>query len=662
SKNFAKALSAATAATAAGPAKLYVEDVFSTWLYTGNGSTQTITNGIDLSGKGGLVWIKTRSINYDNILMDTLRGTGQLLSTNLTTSQQSTFADVTSFNSNGFTVGSNAQSNGSSQTLASWTFRKAAKFFDVVTYVGDGNASKTISHNLGSTPGFLIVKRTDSTGQWQCYHRGLTSTNYYIQLNQTSAQQTLGSQVWGVSSTNFTVYGAATDTNINGAIYVAYLFAHDAGGFGDSGNDNIVSCGSYTGTGTPGLAVTLGFEPQWVMVKNASSAAYTSWFMFDNMRGMAVGDGDPYFYANSSLAESGATSDYINPTATGFTLNNVSQVINESGVTYIYIAIRRGPMKTPTDATKVFNATTSAASTGTVITTNFPIDLQIVDSQVYGGGAYWSDRLRGVSTQNVNETKPYLYSYSTDAEQTTTQYTRDWSNTGFDIPSYTSGGSTAYWSFRRAPGFFDVVAYTGTGTFGTAISHNLGVAPEMIILKSRSATSTRWPVYQKFFPTTGGNQPEYGTMFLNTNDGWVSGGFAWANTIPTSTQFSVGFTNEANASGATYIAYLFASCPGVSKVGNYTGSGTTKQIDCGFTAGARFVLIKRTDSTGDWYVWDTARGIISGNDPYLLINSSAAEVTNTDYIDPLNSGFEISSTAPAAINANGGSFIYLAIA
>ena len=112
----------------------------------------------------------------------------------------------------------------------------------------------------------------------------------------------------------------------------------------------------------------------------------------------------------------------------------------------------------------------------------------------------------------------------------------------------------------------------------------------------------------------------------------------------------------------SYVAYLFATLAGVSKVGSYTGSGTTKQIDCGFTGGARFVLIKRTDDIGDWYVWDTARGIVSGNDPYLLLNSTAAEVTNTDYIDTYSAGFEISSTAPAAINANGGTFIFLAIA
>jgi hypothetical protein len=124
--------------------------------------------------------------------------------------------------------------------------------------------------------------------------------------------------------------------------------------------------------------------------------------------------------------------------------------------------------------------------------------------------------------------------------------------------------------------------------------------------------------------------------------------------------FSVGGNNV--GAGTTYVAYLFATCAGVSKVGTYTGTGTTLQINCGFTAGARFVLIKRTDSTGDWYVWDSARGIIAGNDPYLLLNSTAAEVTNTDYVDAYSAGFELSSTAPAALNANGGTYIFLAIA
>jgi hypothetical protein len=119
---------------------------------------------------------------------------------------------------------------------------------------------------------------------------------------------------------------------------------------------------------------------------------------------------------------------------------------------------------------------------------------------------------------------------------------------------------------------------------------------------------------------------------------------------------------DVNQSGYNYVAYLFATVAGVSKVGSYTGTAATLQIDCGFTGGARFVLIKRTDSTGDWYVYDTARGIVSGNDSYLLLNSTAAEVTNTDYVDTYSAGFELSSTAPAGLNANGGTYIFLAIA
>jgi hypothetical protein len=123
----------------------------------------------------------------------------------------------------------------------------------------------------------------------------------------------------------------------------------------------------------------------------------------------------------------------------------------------------------------------------------------------------------------------------------------------------------------------------------------------------------------------------------------------------------VGGGNYTNRNATQQIIYLFATCPGVSKVGSYTGTGADLNVDCGFTTGARFILIKRTDSTGDWYVWDSARGIVAGNDPYLLLNSTAAEVTAlTTLTHP--SGFTVTSSAPAALNASGGSYIFLAIA
>ena len=237
-------------------------------------------------------------------------------------------------------------------------------------------------------------------------------------------------------------------------------------------------------------------------------------------------------------------------------------------------------------------------------------------------------------------------------------------NNGYKLPvsySYSNANSFPYMtaSFRRAPGFMDVVAFTSSVTYPTTttVSHTLGVVPEMIIKKARdtNSTSNTWRVYHKGL--NNGVNPQNYAIRLDSTGAQSTSAQDWGATAPTSTQFTAGFVE----SGIRYINYLFATLPGVSKVGSYTGTGADLNVDCGFSAGARFILIKRTDSTGDWYVWDSVRGIVSGNDPYLLLNSTAAEVTTTDYIDPLASGFTVTSSAPAALNASGGSYIFLAI-
>ena len=189
------------------------------------------------------------------------------------------------------------------------------------------------------------------------------------------------------------------------------------------------------------------------------------------------------------------------------------------------------------------------------------------------------------------------------------------------------------------------------------MAHNLAVVPELMIFKVRASISDSWQVYCRALSVSG----EDYVILSDTAAAQTNGNTRFTG-APTSTLINLDTNGSVNGSGNTYVAYLFATLAGISKVGLYTGTGTTLQINCGFTAGARFVMIKRTNTTGDWYVWDSARGIISGDDPYLLINSSAVEVTNTDYVDTYSAGFEISSTAPAAINANGGTFIFLAIA
>lgn len=621
----------------------YIEDVFSTYLYTGTGSTQTITNGIDLAGKGGLVWIKSRNDTYDHFLYDTLRGATKSLQSSTTTAEQTYSDSLTAFNSTGFALGANVRMNANTTTYASWTFREQAKFFDVVTYTGDGNTSKTVSHSLGSVPGMMIIKSTTSARDWAVYYGDNTK---YLVLNLDNAAATT-TTIWNntsPTSTQFTV-GNNSRVNESGQTYVAYLFANNAGGFGASGTDNVISCGSFTPSGGA-ATVTLGYEPQFVILKNAS--APENWYMLDTMRGWVATAGGERIL-NPNLADAESAGNIGNPTATGF------ETANLGTGTYIYIAIRRGPMKTPTSGTSVFglNARNGTGANATVTGGAGVTDLALIKSRTGAFGTLWVPRLAGTG---------YLLSSAVTSETaapTTFLQSNPWdvmdgvkvgttSNTTND-----SGLTYINYLFDRAPGFFDVVCYTGDAATTRNVNHNLGVSPEFIIIKRRSANDN-WHCWH----TSLASISNY--LLLNTTAAVATSSNIFKGV--SSTTFTLGPDSGVNGSGSTYVAYLFSSITGVSKVGGYTGTGTTLQVNCGFSAGARFVMIKRTDSTGDWYVWDSARGIVAGNDPYFLINSTAVEVTSTDYVDTYSLGFEISSTAPAAINANGGSFIFLAIA
>jgi hypothetical protein len=639
---------------------LFIENLFSTYLYTGTGAALTITNGIDLSTNGGMVWTKSRSNAYNNALVDTARGGSSVLVSN-NTDAASTSAARLSFSSTGYNILSTAGTlwNDNAATYVSWTFREQPKFFDIVTYTGNGTQGRSVSHNLGSAPGFMIVKRTDGVDNWRTYHRSLGGTKF-MSLDTDAAAGTANT-LWNDADPTSTVFYLGNDNSVNasGGTYVAYLFAHDAGGFGLTGTENVISCGSFTAPVATTFNISLGYEPQFLLVKKSSG--FGDWYLIDVMRGFNsfanAGPQNKILKPNSSGSE--GNEEYYRPTATGI------QGWHLASADYIYIAIRRGPMAVPTSGTSVFSPNSTSATTGTQITTGFPVDLQMFYYPIgtNSSNTTFQDRLRGVSS---NSTDQYvtLVSSSTGAEGAVSgQSSLFWNNTGFQIPSYANGTSQLYLNFRRAPGFFDVVCYTGTGSART-VTHNLTVAPELLIIKSRSQSGIDWSVWSK----SGTQRNDYKASLNTAGDyGSTGGDLLWGtpgSSAPsmTSTTFSLGDYIGVNNSGSTYVAYLFATCAGVSKVGSYTGTGTTLQIDCGFTGGARFVLIKRTDSTGAWYVWDSARGIVAGNDPYLLLNSTAAEVTGTDYVDTYSAGFEISSTAPAAINASGGTFIFLAIA
>ena len=642
---------------------VYVENVFSTYLYTGNNSSPiTINNGIDLLDKGGLVWFKERTSYYSGDHALWSNGSSHTYLSSDTTAASISDTDLTSFNTNGFTVnGGNNLWSRSPANYVSWTFRKQPKFFDIVTYTGTGSV-QNIAHNLGSIPGCIIIKSTSSISNWPIYHKGfnggVTPEHYYAYLQNTAAAGAY-SPMWNdtaPTSTQFTV-GANTFNNNSGKTYIAYIFgAGGTGGFGLTGTQDIISCGSFA----QGSAVTLGWEPQWLLIKDAGNTG--DWYIMDNMRGLtASGQYVPYLVADTSSAEGnfGATA-LCSINATGF-----NAVGFATGGPYIYIAIRRGPMATPTTGTSVFQTIIKNTSTlPTTVTTNIISDLVIEDTKTGGGGTIVVDRLRGDSTNNY----AYLQTWTNGVEA-------DGTGNGFGLDSnvaivdnLTSDTNDIFWNFARAPGFFDVVCYTGTlplnSTSSQTVNHNLTVAPQLLIGKSRTTSSTNWIVCFNM------NSSTFERMSLNLNAS-TSGAITYGNyrimlaAQPTATQVFFGSSgntsNNLSYSGDNYVLYLFATCPGVSYVGSYTGTGATQSIACGFGAsGARFILAKQTDATGDWYCWDSANGLTSSSSPYLKWDSNATQTTGNNGTYASSGWFTLTSASP--VNTSGGTFIFLAIA
>lgn len=631
-------------------AQTYVDDVFSAYTYSGTSATQTITNGVDLAGNGGLVWIKARnSATYWNVLFDTARGGGQLSSNNTDASlpSGSNVAGYVSYNSGGFTTQPGSLGFGSvglsGNNYVSWTFRKAAKFFDVVTYTGNGS-NRTISHNLGQAPGMILVKRTDTTGSWMVYHRSLANTENLV-LNTTAAKAT-NATAWNSTTADASVFSLGThaDVNTNGGTYVAYLFAHD------TATDGLIQCGSYTGNGSAaGPTVTLGWEPQFVIVKVASGLT-GQWSVVDSMRGLCNGttvQDDQTLFANLTNAE--GTYGWIKPTATGFTLGDMDYGANwnGNGDTYIYLAIRR-PNKPPTSGTQIYNAIarTGTGAAATVTGVGFAPDSVLLHSRSGTTGGRWEDRLRGATQELVAETN----ALEAAVAESITAFGMDGFSLGTDGDWNTNTATYINWCFKRAPGVFDIVCYPGTGS-ATTVSHGLGVAPELMIVKSRSYIVKIWLVYHKDVGHT-----KY--LALEQTGGPWTGSNIWNDTAPSTSVFTLGtYSSDSNV---TYVAYLFATKAGISKVFSYTGNGTNQNIECGFSTGARFVLIKRTDSTGNWLIADTTRGLVSGNDPSLALNSNTAEVTTLDWIDPYSGGFNVVQESTNNANVNNATYIGLA--
>ena len=638
---------------------VFPEDVFASWVYSGTSASQSIQNGVNLSASGGLIWTKRRT-GSQHVLVDTVRGVTQNISTSADFGFWSpTYSStITSFNQNGYTLGTDDSTslfNLAGESYASWSFRRAHRFFDIVTYTGNGSA-RTIPHQLGVAPGFVLVKRTSSPfDKFYAFHRSAGAGNFFDINGQQAAQAS--TSIWNNTAPTPEVFsvGADTQSNASGATYVAYLFAHDAAAEG------VIQCGSYTGNGSAsGPTVTLGWEPQFLLVKpNGSGAGGYACTMTDVLRGMSHTN-NRFLAADLYQTEIG-TSQQIGATPGGFRVIGTNINYNQSGVAYHYVAIRR-PRKLPQSALSVFSHelhTSPGTASSSVVNFGTTIDAYLcaVRNAVVNK-FYLVDRLRGGQTSASG-----LVSNAAAGEfQSSTQTVAFDKLDGVVVTDTvgningTTGQSVLAYGLRRAPRFFDIVCYSGTGSAKTE-AHGLQVPPELILVKARSA-SLDGAVYAQALGAT----RRLALFASNGAPAATTDSSAWNNTAPTSTSFSVGTSTSTNNNGDTYVAYLFASLRGISKVGSYVGNGVGQTIDCEFSAGARFVLIKRTDASGDWYVWDTARGIVAGADPRLSMNSSAAEVASDDSVDASSRGFIVNQLAATNINVSGATYLYLAIA
>ena len=309
----------------------YVEDVFKAYARTGTGTDVTITSGIDMT-KGYMLWSKRRNGATAHAIYDSARGVTLDLASNSTNGQTTQANGLKSVSATGYTIGSLSTMNASTATYVNFIFRKAPKFFDVVTYTGDGvYTPRLISHSLGVAPGLIIIKRTNGVGNWNIWHRSLidatgSNSNDLAFDSGPSDNHFIFSPGASQTSSVFGISGGSTSVNNISDTFVAYLFAHD------SSANGIVQCDSFMTDGSGNATVNHGWAAgvQFVMIK--SSSATGDWEMFDKARSSWSSNSDARLLANLSSTEDYVTRLSASGTSVTFTGLSTSS-------TYIYLLI-----------------------------------------------------------------------------------------------------------------------------------------------------------------------------------------------------------------------------------------------------------------------------------------------------------------------------------
>ena len=325
-------------------------DYFNTKLYTGNGSTQSIT-GVGFAPD--MVWTKKRSATDFHAINDKVRGALKIVFPNTTDAEDTSSGCLTSFDSDGFSLGSNSGFNANTATFASWNWKangqgsantdgsinttatsvNTTSGFSICQYTGTGSAA-TVGHGLGAVPKMMLVKKTSGSESWGVYHHSIGNTKF-LQLNATGAEGT-SSAFWNNTTPTSSVFSIGTENGVNqsGQTYVAYCFAEKKG---------FSKFGSYVGNGNAnGSFIYLGFKPAFVMIKYAFSGGTGSWHMYDNKRKGYNTEND-YVQANTTSSENSDT-DQVDLLSNGFKCRANGSETNTNGGTMIYLAFAEEPL------------------------------------------------------------------------------------------------------------------------------------------------------------------------------------------------------------------------------------------------------------------------------------------------------------------------------
>ena len=649
---------------------------FNIVLYDGTSATHPITG---VGFQPDLVWIKDRGNAESHIWNDSTRGAGNDLSSNSVNAQANRPTGFTSFDSDGFTLGTdsggvvNDSARGpyvawcwkagggttSSNTEGSITSDVQANTkagFSLVKFTGTG-ANGTVGHGLGVAPEIIIFNNYLAISGWKMFTNQTTDpANQVMELSDPSGTQTptnpFNSTLPSSSVFSLGTYG---DVNASGGTFIAYCFASIAG---------YSKIGKYQGNGiSDGPLVVTGFEPALLIVKNTSGTS--NWRMVDNKRN-PLNHRQRTLFPNLNNAESNTTDDAVDFLSTGFKISNDDSSWNANADQFLYIAFASDPTAAPNLADSFANtlytgnATSNRAITGLGFSPSWvwiknrssARDHMEFDNVRLLGSELVPGNYTNLDAADFNTTANDFNSFDTDGFTIGQDpYTNEngsnmvaWTWKANPIPAINNDGDIqSIVSANQAAGF-SIVTYTGNSTAGATVGHGLTVAPDAVIIKCMNTGSTNWINY---YETIGVNN--YLTLNLSNAQDTFSNWFA-----SNATTFTLNNTfGNANTSGRTYVAYCFKSTAGFSKMSSYTGNSSTQAIT-GLGFSPNWVLLKETDGVDSWELYDTARGATK----VLYPNGANAEGVNSGLTSFDSDGFTLGSATSA--NESGKTYIYMA--